>query len=1176
MVGSAERDEVERPFIEQLKAMGWIHKRGADLARSSREDVLLTDRLSAAVRRVNLLPDGAPWLDDDRVARVVQTLNAAPLGGQLIEDNRHATGLLLGGVSVPGSRDYHHGRWVTVQVVDWEKPERNEFLVVDQLRVDLPSDEYSILDLVLFVNGIPLAVVECKSPDAADPIGWAVRDLQGYAGEPLDWDGTDEFDPATAPVGVPRLFRTNQLLIATCGHRAALGTISSGVEHFAAWRSIEPERESTLRDELRLAGVATPASEQLPLTEQQVLVGVVLRPANLLDIVRHFVLFMPRETEHGPKLAKVVCRHQQYRAVVKALRGLRSGRTLRASGDKDRRGGLIWHTQGSGKSLTMAFLVRAMRSDQRLGGFMVVVVTDRIQLQQQLTETLRLTEDQVQVAETRLQVETLLRRRQPGVVLAMIQKYRPGMRELQFAGDADAEDGDDRSFADEELKAQQSEEANDDSDESQAETVYFPLCNSSDDILVIVDEAHRSHTSVLHACLSQAVPNAARIGFTGTPIVSGRKKTTADIFGEFLDEYRLEESERDGSTVRILYEGRTGPGRVVGRDALDTRFDDLLAERTPEQRAALAARWPTDRDVVESEAMIRAKAADILRHYIETVLPGGFKAQIAAYSREAAVTYMAALRHARDELLAELDAFNPVQIAGTPPEELDDRTRFLLAAARFVPLLRRMEFAPVISAGKEKKQRKWLEWTDPERQEHHIAMFQRPFPHLPPDQPWSRYPVAPPRTAGEPTHLPWDVFTEPDANIGLEPLIAFVIVKSMLLTGFDAPLEQVLYLDRPIREVELLQAVARVNRPASGKTAGYVVDYYGVVEHLDDALRSYDHADVVGVRRNLADEVPILERAHTDVRRFLENRRIVSLDTADRILAAVLELSDERDRLEYDELLATFTTSLETVLPRREALRHVPDARRYALLQKRLRRHYRDGRHGAFDVSVYGRKVRALIDEHLELPEIEQVIPPVSITSAGFDESVSRISDRRGAASEMAHALRYHLEERVRREDPARYRRLSERLEAILRDLQDRWEEQIAEIAPLIDEARREDDPNLTGLVGVELAVYGLLEEQLATDILPTNTESSAIRDLSLLVCDTISRTVNRAGYRGAPQDVTHLARTLFAALRGPWRQIQGAGSSVRDLEQLADRLAAYGQANLPRFRHRANQLEQY
>src|SRR6266511_1618091 len=133
MLGNAERDEVERPFIEQLKAMGWTHVRGPDLVRNSREDVLLTDRLSAAVRRINRLPDGSPWLDDDRVARIVQTLSTAPPGGRLIEANLHATGLLLGGVAVPGDRDHHHGRWGTVHVIDWERPEHNEFLVGDPL-----------------------------------------------------------------------------------------------------------------------------------------------------------------------------------------------------------------------------------------------------------------------------------------------------------------------------------------------------------------------------------------------------------------------------------------------------------------------------------------------------------------------------------------------------------------------------------------------------------------------------------------------------------------------------------------------------------------------------------------------------------------------------------------------------------------------------------------------------------------------------------------------------------------------------------------------------------------------------------------------------------------------------------------------------------------------------------
>lgn len=1195
MAVQAERDEVERPFVAQLKAMGWTHVSGTDIGTLDADLPLLADRLGPALRRINLrAADGTPWMDASDVERATKELASVPLGNGVVAANFAATQLLLSGHVLTAPSAGHGGSSATVQYVEWhpDRVDRNDFTVVDQLRVKNRSGDVSILDIVLFVNGIPLAAVECKSPDLAEPVRSAVLDLRHYAGDPIEDDDEVSRSAGIPPAGAPELFRTVQLLVAATGDTAHLGTITSTPDHFHPWRSIEPEDESALRRELRAAGLL-PDGARGSLSEQQKLVGVVLRPAALLNVVRHYVIPLPVESDSGAtRPVKAVARHQQYRAAEKAVRKLLSGRTRRGPDTEDERGGVIWHTQGSGKSLTMTFLVRRVHLHHRLSEFLVVVVTDRTQLQRQLSRTLKLSESDVETATTRTQMEGLLRDGGPRVVFGMIQKYGGGAGGALFAGDAEESGGDDRDLAEEYREAERSRKRGRKGRKKDAPppAPKFPECNTSPDILVLVDEAHRSHTSLLHAALRKAIPNAAKIGFTGTPIITGREEDTRRIFsggggadGNFLDTYRMEDAEADGVVVRIRYEGRTGEGEVRDGAVLDRRFDDLIRDRSREERAVLLNRWPTDRDVAESAPMIAAKADDMLEHWVTSVLPGGFKAQVAAVSRKAAVEYHHALRAARDRLLAELADYDPESVAGIPLEELPGRLRYLHQAYQFRALLRRVDFVPVISPSAGRKRGEWAEWTDGNRQEAYTERFQKAFPLLPPEPEWVAttplYPTPPSAEGASDAGNPWsdEGAEEPGAErrkvpdpVHPESPIAFLIVKSMLLTGFDAPREQVLYLDRPIRDAELLQAVARVNRPHPGKEVGYVVDYYGVFEHLTDALAGYKRADVTDTMRSMSEEIGGLGPAADAVREFLAANGVDDEDLSDlaRLRAAAGRFESEDLRFEYDEVLHEFVAVLERVLPHEDALEYVADARRWGLLQKRIRRLYRDGEGGTFTLRRYGRKVRAMIADHLEGPEIEQVIPPVSLTAPSFDEAVRSLPPSE-AAAEMGHAIRFHLEERVKREDPEKYARLSERLEDILRSIPGRFEEQVEQFGELIAQARQEyeTDPELVGLTPLEQKLHRLVR-QLLDDTPEIRQTTDDVRPLVVDVCDTAAHTMSKASYQGQDQDIT----TLASAIQG--KLIKGGlrptGSDWAPLNAVAQRLAAYAEDNRSQFLGRA------
>jgi type I restriction enzyme, R subunit len=1010
-----EYEYVEKPLIDQLVGMGWTHLEGAppgsvtptDPEKSGRaafSEVFLTGRLRRQVYTLNRDKNGKPWLDEQRLDQAVSALTRVA-GASLLESNQLATELLLSGLTVEGLPDWDGGRDQRVRYIDWEQPLRNDFAVVSQFRVDIPGTQGRRCitpDEVLFVNGIPLVLVECKKP--GEGLAEAVRQHHRYA----DRRG------ATPPEGNPRLFVAMQLLIATNGERAALGSITSGPEHYVPWRDPYPLSGEELADRLGKAEAA--------INQHDMLVSVVLDPVRLLDIVHNYVTFMP--TDEG-KTIKAVPRYQQYRAVTKAVDRLLNGKTKRQDGERDRRGGVVWHTQGSGKSLTMSFLVRKLRTVHGLRKTKVVVVTDRKQLQNQLSKTLTLTGETVTVAKKTAKAKQELAQHGPGIVFVMIQKQQ------------------------DDSGAKTASRSDDDIIEG---NVALPAeLNTDESIVVLIDEAHRSHASTLHKNLLAALPNCARVGFTGTPIIMGAKKKTEDIFGGYLDMYKLADAELDGAVVPILYAGRTVEGAVRdGRD-LDEVFEDMLAEHTPAEMELIKRRYAAKDDVLDAEELIKAKAKNMLRHYVETVLPSGFKAQLAAHSREATLRYRKALLAARDELVSQIEVL-PEATRNTDPETIGNRrTAYLIRAARYLELLKAIDFVPVISVGTTNDEKKFEPWTDPGHQDTVTRAFTSPFP------------------------------TAAELAAGARPP-AFLIVKSMLLTGFDAPVEQVLYLDRSMQGAELLQAIARVNRPAAGKECGYVIDYAGVTRHLTKALAAYSAEDIASALTSLKDQSnnlkPQLERIT-----LLFKRNGVTPGTSEPAMEDCVHLlSDGQLRDEFETKLKRFLATLEAVLPDPAAGPFLDAAKLYAEIARRSRRRYRLD--GDFDPSLYGAKVRELIDRHMIALGVDDVLPPVSITDPDYQAKIARLGAR-AKASEMEHAIRHHI--RLHGDtDPVRYRHLSEDLERILAEHAGNWEQLALSLAALLEGITTED-PERTrdtshGLNQVESALYGVVAEETSTD----------------------------------------------------------------------------------------------
>lgn len=1076
-----EEQGVELPLLAQLHAMGWREIAADTDGRTSLRETVLTNRLRAALRRINLRA-GQPWLDNSRLAQALDPL-LRPQASSLIDINRELTGLLVSGTYVSAPDGADNRRDVRVRYIDWDEPANNEFIAIRQFRVELPGgQEHRTIrpDVVLFVNGIPLVVIEAKRQGVSDPILAAITQLRRYANQRAG-DGP--------PEGSERLFHTNQLVVATSYDEARAGTFTSGGEHFAEWKTVHPATEQEV-----LAELGRPAG---PLSKQEMLVAGMLRPAHLLDLVRHFTLFM---AVNG-RTVKVVARYQQFRATRRAIDRLLTGATRARDGEHDRRGGIIWHTQGSGKSLTMVFLVRVMRSHPALTGFKVVVVTDRAQLQRQLAETAALTDETVRTTRAVKEVSGLLAETGKDLVFAMIQKYR-GSEDDSVDAMADAG----RAMA------------------------SLGELNTDERIVVLIDEAHRSQSSALHASLRQALPNAALIGFTGTPIIMGKRKQTTAVFGDYIDQYTIKESEADGSTVPIMYEGRTTKAGVRDGADLDELFEDMFDEQTADQQDQIRKRWGTKNSVLEAPELIGRKAADMLRHYVDVVLPNRFKAQVVAVTREAAVRYRAAFVAARDTLLAEIDALSTDLRTAAAADEVAQRNTKkarLIRAARYRDLIASLDFIPVIS-GKHNDTPHLTAWTNEVQQRSVIERFRVPL------------------------------------GTAEGPDVAFLIVKSMLLTGFDAPVEQVLYLDRHIKEAELLQAIARVNRTAPGKPVGYVIDYYGVAEHLRVALAAYATQDVAGALGSVADEVPRLADRSQLVREIFQQRGIDQFTTDDDVEACVELLADERLRAQFEARFKLMSTSMEIVLPRPEALRHVPAFKQFGRIRYETRRRYRED--DGFDVSIYGEKVRRLIDEHVTALGVSTRIPPVSITAADFDAKVGDLRSDRAKASEMEHAIRHHIREHLD-EDPVFFESLSQRLDTILKQFEGQWEQLDLALMDLVAEARAGRQADDSGLDPErEAPFFDLLRRAVDAEArkLGPGVEE-VLRAMTVDLVRRISTDIAVVGFWENANAQDELRKRIVHRLDGQY--LNGVDVFVwESLEQLADRMVELARNNRTRL----------
>jgi type I restriction enzyme R subunit len=909
-----ERNHVEKPLLDQLEGLGWeiidldSKQHPEDSYRQSFTEVVMLLVLRERLKVIN------PWLDEDQVDEVVKQLIASFPGTGLIQNNHHVFDLLIENTSVSENRQTGE-KSPTVRFVDFTHRDNNRFIAVCQFKVRILGTEHHIVpDIVLFLNGLPVVVVECKSPKVKDAIPEAIDQILRYS----------EQRGAKGEGSAP-LFYYNQIVIATCRNEAKFGTITTYNEnHFYRWADPYPRTIDDLEH-----GSTGP-------NDQQRLVAGMLDRYNLLDLIRTFTLF---STNDKGETIKIVGRYQQFRAVKLAIKRILTGQNPR------QRSGIIWHTQGSGKSLTMMFMVREMYRHAKLSDWKVVFVTDRTQLEGQLTETSQSIGFTVKVADSIKKLKELLRSDSSDLVMAMIHKFR----------EADL-------------------------------TETFPELNASPHILVMTDEAHRSQYAMLGANLDKGIPNAARIGYTGTPI-----DKTERVFGDYIDKYTLRQSIEDGVTLEIVYEGRTHNAEVTDQKGMDAEFEDVFSDYNLQQRMDVL-RYGSRDAYLEAEPTIAAKAKDMMKHYLTHVFPNGYKAQVVATSREAAVRYKKHIDAALSEAIINLEQSNPSKLDLNQLKKLQ---------------------TDVIISGNNNDLPHLKPYSNDSKHEASIKSFKMGF-------------------GSE------DEVVTGDMGI--------LIVNNMLLTGFDAPVEQVMYLDKVVIAHNLLQAIARVNRVSgAAKDKGFVVDYVGIGHHLKKAIDTYDEREQKEITNALSfpeAELNELIASHAAIMDLLKKHGLTDLNDYD----AFFDLFYDED-LRFDYMLAFkhLTRCLNLVFPARQALDYMEDYNALTEINVLAGKHFRDER-----LSMKGipPKLRGITDAYLESKGIEVKVEPISILDEDFEKQVGKRNRTKTKAAEVEHAIRHHLDVEFV-DDPDLQASFAAALNAIFEAFRDNWKKIYEELEKL-------------------------------------------------------------------------------------------------------------------------------
>ncbi len=896
-----ERPESQDRALKELQAMGYqyIPRAEAEQKRGHLSHVLFPDVLREFLASQSFMYRGMKTpFPDDAIGEAIRDLDA-PLERGLMFSSKAIYDRLIYGKSCDVNLYDGNTQSFDISYIDWEHPENNIWQVTDEFSVERPNGKFARPDIVLLVNGIPLVVIECKksSVDVEEGVKQNVRNWQ--------------------PDYIPQLFKFTQLAIAMNPETVKYGTAGTKQEFYCKWH----EEDVQWQEEAAKRYV-----DDSHITEQDRVIVSMLSKQRLLNIIRFFILY-----DSG---IKKVARYQQFFGVENTMR--------RIHGEDDclTRGGVIWHTQGSGKSLTMVMLVKRIIADERVKNPRFVLVCDRLNLIKQLRDNFVHTGMNPVEATTGRGLVTLLTDSANTLIATMINKFEAAAKSRAKVTD--------------------------------------------ENIFLLIDESHRSHTGEFHNMMNEVLPNAFKIGFTGTPLLRKDKSNTYLKFGKQIGHsYRFEDGIRDGVIVPLVYDGRIIP-QTVTSDRIDDYLKSILAPLTEPQKEDMRRKWSSFMHLAQTEQRLSMIAFDIHEHFLNYCKPRGFKAMAAVSTRALAVQLERAINGLGGVKAAVLICDDSVSAEGDEGVVTNNDKAIIRDFFK-------KEVEPRFG-------------TKYEAYEEYVK-----------------------------------------DNIRGGEDIDIVIVQSMLLTGFDAPSLGVLYVDKPMKEHSLLQAIARVNRIAAGKDFGLIVDYWGLFGNLNSAmemysddqsgLSGYDPADIADSIATAVEGQEKLKDAHKNLWDFFGN---VSFDQNNpRAWVAFFEKEDteesEKLRKEFYEKLAAFSKMMTMAVGNYsmyqasgfdQMQKYKADLLFFQKLRSALMMVYAE----KVDFSKYEDGIRSLLNTFVTSEPVEIVVEPVAIhDKAAMDQQLEEVEGQKAKAAYIHTRIVSELESR-RYEDPMLFKRFSERI----------------------------------------------------------------------------------------------------------------------------------------------------
>ena len=962
MSNSPEYLQSEKPAIQLFQKMGYQYYDAS--IQDEREDItqiILRDRVLESLKRIN------PWMDESNLNKAFLEITEV-FGSSLMEINEKIWQLIKGPTLSLKQIINGHEEFNPVHYIDYQNIENNDFLVVNQMKF---HGKYinSIPDLVVYVNGLPMGVIECKSPVAHNAWDKAFGDLDYYQ------------------ENSEKLFYYNQICAGIWDVGGKYGAINSQQQFYSVFKTSKDEKLELLGENPSM---------------QDKLIYNIFNKERLLDIIRHFVIF---ELDEG-KTVKKLPRYQQIRATNKTIAKLQKGK-----------GGVVWHTQGSGKSITMVYVTRKLQAPEF--GFdnpTVMVMTDRKDLDRQITTTFQnVGFKNVNQASSVIHLDKLLRNDYGGIITTTLQKFQETDKEATTQTDQTELEERGNLMIEKQIKNNKLLKVTKELQKGkwvEVDRVEVDLeeLSKKENLYILIDEAHRSHYGFLAAFMRTVLPNAKFIAFTGTPISKDDKSTLGEFYGgDYIDVYTIKESVADGATVELLYD--EGIAKLdIKKEELDKEFEEKFGDFSEEKKDKL--KNEALRKYQVSSERIEAISKHLIDHFKGKIYPDGHKAMIVCSGRYAALKYKQTLEKLKDEGYHKFESKVIMSIGSPKSDEIAK------------------EYYGILDWNKKNPHQKKPIWVVPPEDVKAVTDdFKLPF--------------------GD---------EKETAKSGKKKFdnTAFIIVSDMLLTGWDAPIASCLYLDKPLKEHNLLQAIARVNRSGKGKNAGYIVDYNGITAYLIQALEIFS-GDIRpdDILKNINEEIPKLEVNHTKLVDFFKSMKINRLyERENYIDAAVLFIEPMDKRDEFKVLLKQFNKSINIVLPNKRAMKYQGDFKLYNEIKLRARNAFPDD--DELKISKEESKMlQTMIDEHLKAEGVENLLlEPISIIDK--DKFKEEIMNASPATKELK--MRNNLKHTIKvglDKNPDFYKPLAQRLDELLKQ---KKEERITQTQLLIAYTEIQDE----------------------------------------------------------------------------------------------------------------------